>query len=292
MFNAQDVKTLREKTGAGMMDCKKALQETNGSMDDAITWLREKGISKAAKKAERIAAEGLTQAGSKDNSAVILEVNSETDFVAKNEEFKKLVSQLMKTLVDANVKTIEEANKLTLADSKETIEEAIINLTAKIGEKLSFRRFEIVKKTDSQTFGIYSHMGGRITTLVVLEGANQDVAKDVAMHAAAMRPQYLNESEVPEEVLNKEKEIMKEQLLNEGKPENRIEQIMTGKVKKFYEEVCLENQIFIKAENKETVGKYIANNGGKLVNMIRYEVGEGMEKRNENFAEEVANQIK
>ena len=292
MFNAQDVKTLREKTGAGMMDCKKALQETNGNMDDAITWLREKGISKAAKKAERIAAEGLTQAGSKDNSAVILEVNSETDFVAKNEEFKKLVSQLMKTLVDANVKTIEEANKLTLADSKETIEEAIINLTAKIGEKLSFRRFEIVKKTDSQTFGIYSHMGGRITTLVVLEGANQDVAKDVAMHAAAMRPQYLNESEVPEEVLNKEKEIMKEQLLNEGKPENRIEQIMTGKVKKFYEEVCLENQIFIKAENKETVGKYIANNGGKLVNMIRYEVGEGMEKRNENFAEEVANQIK
>lgn len=292
MFNAQDVKTLREKTGAGMMDCKKALQETNGNMDDAITWLREKGISKAAKKAERIAAEGLTEAGSKDNSAVILEVNSETDFVAKNEEFKKLVSQLMKTLVDANVKTIEEANKLTLADSKETIEEAIINLTAKIGEKLSFRRFEIVKKTDSQTFGIYSHMGGRITTLVVLEGANQDVAKDVAMHAAAMRPQYLNESEVPEEVLNKEKEIMKEQLLNEGKPENRIEQIMTGKVKKFYEEVCLENQIFIKAENKETVGKYIANNGGKLVNMIRYEVGEGMEKRNENFAEEVANQIK
>ena len=292
MFNAQDVKTLREKTGAGMMDCKKALQETNGNMDDAITWLREKGISKAAKKAERIAAEGLTQAGSKDNSAVILEVNSETDFVAKNEEFKKLVSQLMKTLVDANVKTIEEANKLTLADSKETIEEAIINLTAKIGEKLSFRRFEIVKNTDSQTFGIYSHMGGRITTLVVLEGANQDVAKDVAMHAAAMRPQYLNESEVPEEVLNKEKEIMKEQLLNEGKPENRIEQIMTGKVKKFYEEVCLENQIFIKAENKETVGKYIANNGGKLVNMIRYEVGEGMEKRNENFAEEVANQIK
>ena len=277
MFNAQDVKTLREKTGAGMMDCKKALQETNGNMDDAITWLREKGISKAAKKAERIAAEGLTQAGSKDNSAVILEVNSETDFVAKNEEFKKLVSQIMNTLVNSNVKTIEEA---------------IINLTAKIGEKLSFRRFEIVKKTDSQTFGIYSHMGGRITTLVVLEGANQDVAKDVAMHAAAMRPQYLNESEVPEEVLNKEKEIMKEQLLNEGKPENRIEQIMTGKVKKFYEEVCLENQIFIKAENKETVGKYIANNGGKLVNMIRYEVGEGMEKRNENFAEEVANQIK
>ncbi len=292
MFSAQDVKALREKTGAGMMDCKKALQETNGNMDDAITWLREKGISKAAKKATRIAAEGLTQACSMDNSAVILEVNSETDFVAKNEEFKKLVSQIMNTLVNSNVKTIEEANKLTLADSNETIEEAIINLTAKLGEKLSFRRFEIIKKTDSQTFGIYSHMGGRITTLVVLEGANEDVAKDVAMHAAAMRPQYLNPEEVPSEVLEKEKEIMKEQLLNEGKPEERVEQILVGKVKKFYEEVCLENQIFIKAENKETVGKFIENNGGKLISMTRYEVGEGMEKRNENFAEEVANQMK
>ena len=292
MFSAQDVKALREKTGAGMMDCKKALQETNGNMDDAITWLREKGISKAAKKATRIAAEGLTQACSMDNSAVILEVNSETDFVAKNEEFKKLVSQIMNTLVNSNVKTIEEANKLTLADSNETIEEAIINLTAKLGEKLSFRRFEIIKKTDSQTFGIYSHMGGRITTLVVLEGANEDVAKDVAMHAAAMRPQYLNPEEVPSEVLEKEKEIMKEQLLNEGKPEERVEQILVGKVKKFYEEVCLENQIFIKAENKETVGKFIENNGGKLISMTRSEVGEGMEKRNENFAEEVANQMK
>ena len=292
MFSAQDVKALREKTGAGMMDCKKALQETNGNMDDAITWLREKGISKAAKKATRIAAEGLTQACSMDNSAVILEVNSETDFVAKNEEFKKLVSQIMNTLVNSNVKTIEEANKLTLADSNETIEEAIINLTAKLGEKLSFRRFEIIKKTDSQTFGIYSHMGGRITTLVVLEGANEDVAKDVAMHAAAMRPQYLNPEEVPSEVLEKEKEIMKEQLLNEGKPEERVEQILVGKVKKFYEEVCLENQIFIKAENKETVGKFIENNGGKLISMTRYEVGEGIEKRNENFAEEVANQMK
>lgn len=292
MFSAQDVKALREKTGAGMMDCKKALQETNGDMDNAITWLREKGISKAAKKATRIAAEGLTQAKSIDNSAVILEVNSETDFVAKNEEFKKLVSQIMETLVEQNVKTIEEANKLTLKNSNETIEEAIINLTAKLGEKLSFRRFEIVKKTDNQTFGIYSHMGGRITTLVLLEGATQEIAKDVAMHAAAMRPQYLNPEEVPAEVLTKEKEIMKEQLLNEGKPEERIEQILIGKVKKFYEEVCLENQIFIKAENKETVGKFIEQNQGKLISMIRYEVGEGMKKRNENFAEEVANQIK
>ena len=291
MFSAGDVKTLREKTGAGMMDCKKALQETNGNMDDAITWLREKGISKAAKKADRIAAEGLTEGASEGNSAVIFEVNSETDFVAKNEEFKKFIKELNKTLVDANVKTMEEANDLKMYDSDETVREAIINLTAKIGEKISFRRFEIVKKTDDQVFGIYSHMGGKITALVVIEGSNMDVARDVAMHTAAMRPLYLNESEVPSDVLEKEKSIMKEQLLNEGKPEDKVEQIMNGKIRKFYEEVCLENQIYVKAENKETVGKYVADNGGKLVKMIRYEVGEGMEKRNENFAEEVQNQI-
>lgn len=292
MFSASDVKSLRDKTGAGMMDCKKALQESNGNIDDAITWLREKGISKAAKKAERIAAEGLTEAGSHDNSAVILEVNSETDFVAKNEEFQNFVDKLRKTLVDQNVKTLEEANELILADSNETVKDAIINLTAKIGEKISFRRFEIVKKEDNQVFGIYSHMGGKITSLVVLEGANENIARDVAMHAAAMRPQYLNKDEVPSDVLAKEQEIMKEQLLNEGKPADRVEQILVGKTNKFYEEVCLENQIFIKAENKETVGKYVQNNGGKLISMIRYEVGEGIEKRNENFAEEVANQIK
>ena len=289
MFTAQDVKSLREKTGAGMMDCKKALQETNGDMEEAITWLREKGISKAAKKASRIAAEGLTKAVENGNKAAIIEVKSETDFVAKNEAFTSFVDNLANTLVESNVTTLEEANELKIED--ETVANTIINLTAKIGEKISFRRFEIVEKNDDQVFGIYSHMGGKITTLVVLEGANADVAKDVAMHTAAMRPTYLNKEEVPTDVLDKEKSIMKEQLLNEGKPEDRIGQILVGKVNKFYEEVCLENQIFIKAENKETVGKYVSNNGGKLVKMIRYEVGEGMEKRNENFAEEVQNQI-
>ena len=291
MFSAKDVKALRERTGAGMMDCKKALQETNGNMDDAITWLREKGISKAAKKAERIAAEGLTESYIEDSKAVVVEVNCETDFVAKNEEFKSFINNLAKTLVNADVKTVEEANELTLLNANETIKEAIINLTAKIGEKISFRRFEIVEKTDSQTFGVYSHMGGRITSLVVLEGAKEEVAKDVAMHAAAMRPQYLNKNEVPTDVLEKEQEIMKEQLLNEGKPEDRINQILIGKTNKFYEEVCLENQIYIKAENKESVGKYVSQNNGSIVKMVRYEVGEGMEKRNENFAEEVQNQI-
>ncbi len=291
MFSAQDVKALRERTGAGMMDCKKALQETNGNMDDAITWLREKGISKAAKKAERIAAEGLTESYIEDSKAVVVEVNCETDFVAKNEEFKSFINNLAKTLVNTDVKTVEEANELTLLNTNETIKEAVVNLTAKIGEKISFRRFEIVEKTDSQTFGVYSHMGGRITSLVVLEGANEEVAKDVAMHAAAMRPQYLNKDEVPSDVLEKEQEIMREQLLNEGKPEDRINQILIGKTNKFYEEVCLENQIYIKAENKESVGKYVSQNNGSIVKMVRYEVGEGMEKRNENFAEEVQNQI-
>ena len=291
MFSAQDVKALRERTGAGMMDCKKALQETNGNMDDAITWLREKGISKAAKKAERIAAEGLTESYIEDSKAVVVEVNCETDFVAKNEEFKSFINNLAKTLVNTDVKTVEEANELTLLNTNETIKEAVVNLTAKIGEKISFRRFEIVEKTDSQTFGVYSHMGGRITSLIVLEGANEEVAKDVAMHAAAMRPQYLNKDEVPSDVLEKEQEIMREQLLNEGKPEDRINQILIGKTNKFYEEVCLENQIYIKAENKESVGKYVSQNNGSIVKMVRYEVGEGMEKRNENFAEEVQNQI-
>ena len=289
MFTAQDVKSLREKTGAGMMDCKKALQETNGDMEEAITWLREKGISKAAKKASRIAAEGLTKAVEKGNKAAIIEINSETDFVAKNETFISFVEALANTLVESDVTTLEEANELKI--DNETVADTIISLTAKIGEKISFRRFEVVEKNDNQVFGIYSHMGGKITTLVVLEGANKDVARDVAMHAAAMRPTYLNKDEVPSDVLEKEKSIMKEQLLNEGKPEDRIEQILVGKVNKFYEEVCLENQIFIKAENKETVGKFVEQNGGKLIKMVRYEVGEGMEKRNENFAEEVQNQI-
>ena len=290
MFSASDVKSLREKTGAGMMDCKKALEATNGDMEEAITWLREKGISKAAKKADRIAAEGLSFAKADGNNAVILEVNSETDFVAKNEEFKNFVELLSNALINSEAKTMEEANALKINDN-ETVSEAVISLTAKIGEKISFRRFEVVKKSDSENFGIYSHMGGKITALVVLDGASEEVAKDVAMHTAAMRPTYLNEGEVPSDKLDKEKSIIKNELLNEGKPEDKIEQIMVGKLRKFYEEVCLENQIFIKAENKETVSKFVSNNGGKLVKMVRYEVGEGMEKRNENFAEEVQSQI-
>ena len=289
MFSASDVKTLREKTGAGMLDCKKALDECNGSIDAAVDWLREKGIAKAAKKSDRIAAEGLSQIYIEGNKAVILEVNSETDFVAKNEEFKRVVDLIGKSILESNAKDMDTALQLETGEGK--VEDLIVSATAKIGEKISFRRFQILEKNDDENFGSYIHMGGKIASLVKISGGNSEIAKEVAMHAAAMRPLYVNESEVPADVLLKEKEIMKQELLNEGKPADKIDNILVGKVRKYYEEVCLANQIFVKAENKETVSKYLENNGAKLITMIRFEVGEGMEKRQENFAEEVMNQI-
>ena len=289
MITASLVKELREKTGAGMLDCKKALEANNGDIDASIDWLREKGISKAAKKADRIAAEGVAAILTKGNKAVILEVNSETDFVAKNEKFIDMVNELLEVLVDSDAKTLEDA--LNLKTSEGTVNDLITARTATIGEKLSLRRFEIVTKKDSEVFGDYIHMGGKIAVLTVVDGVAKEVAKDVSMHAAAMKPLYVKSEDVPTDVLEKEKEIMKEQLLNEGKPADRIEGILVGKVKKYYEEVCLENQIFVKAENKETVADYVKANGGTITTMIRYEVGEGMQKREENFAEEVAKQM-
>jgi len=288
MFSASDVKTLREKTGAGMLDCKKALQEA-GSIESAIDWLREKGIAKASKKSDRIAAEGLSQIFTNGNKAVILEVNSETDFVAKNDEFKNFVNILGETILNSDAKEMDEALKLEV--NGETLADLIVSITAKIGEKISFRRFSVLEKGEGQNFGAYLHMGGKIASLVLIEGANEEIAKEVAMHSAAMRPLYVNSSEVPAEVLEKEKNIMRQELLNEGKPADKIENILVGKVRKYYEDVCLENQIFVKAENKETVGKYLEQNGAKLVTMIRFEVGEGIEKRQDNFAEEVMSQI-
>lgn len=291
MISASLVKELREKTGAGMMDCKKALEATNGNIDEAIDWLREKGISKAAKKADRIAAEGIAAILVDGNTAAIVEVNSETDFVAKNVEFQELVQTVLKTIIASDAKTVEELNEVSVVAGEGTIAELVISKTATIGEKLSIRRFTKVVKGDEQSFGEYIHMGGKIAVLTLLNGANSEVAKDVAMHAAAMRPMYTRSSEVPTEVLDKEKDIMKEQLINEGKPADRIDNILVGKVKKYYEEVCLENQIYVKAENKETVSEFVANNGGTIDTMIRFEVGEGMTKREENFADEVAKQI-
>ena len=279
MITASLVKELRDKSGAGMLDCKKALEASNGDINAAMDYLREKGIAKAAKKSDRIAAEGIASVLIKGNDAVILEINSETDFVAKNEEFKTLVDTILETLVSSNAKTLDEA--LELKNGNSTIKELIVSKTATIGEKLSLRRFSKITKKDNESFGSYIHMGGRIAVLTLIEGANEEIAKDVAMHAAAMRPLYLKSSEVPTDVLEKEKTIIREQLINEGKPEDKIENILVGKVRKYYEEVCLEDQIYVKAENKETVSKFVQNNGGKIINMIRYEVGEGMEKKEE-----------
>lgn len=289
MISASLVKELREKTGAGMLDCKKALEATNANIEEAINWLREKGISKAAKKAERIAAEGLAAIYTEGNVAAIVEVNSETDFVAKNNEFVSMVNAILKAMVKNNPKTNEDV--LALDVDGMTVNDLIVDKTAKIGEKLSFRRFTRIEKKDSEVFGEYIHMGGKIAVLTVIDNASEEVAREVAMHAAAMRPLYTKSSEVPTDVLEKEKAIMREQLINEGKPAERIDGILVGKVKKYYEEICLENQIFVKAQNKETVAEYVANNGGTITTMIRYEVGEGMEKREENFAEEVAKQM-
>lgn len=289
MITASQVKELREKTGAGMLDCKKALEANNGDINASIDWLREKGISKAAKKADRIAAEGIAAILTKGNKAVIVEVNAETDFVAKNEKFTDMVNVILETIINSDVTTLEDALKLETDEG--TIEELIVARTATIGEKLSFRRVEVITKKDSESFGDYIHMGGRIAVLTVVDNASQEVAKDVAMHAAAMKPLYVKSTDVPTDVLDKEKEIMREQLLNEGKPADRIDNILVGKVRKYYEEVCLENQIFVKAENKETVADFVKNNGGTITTMIRFEVGEGMQKREENFADEVAKQM-
>lgn len=288
MITANMVKELREATGAGMLDCKKALNETNGNMEEAITWLREKGISKAAKKQTRIAAEGLAKAKVEGNKAVIVEVNSETDFVAKNPEFTGLVDLIATAILSSNIKTVEEVMKLEVEGN--TIENIIIDKTATIGEKLSFRRFELVEKEDNQVFGTYSHMGGKIVTLAVLEGTDEEVAKDVAMQIAAMRPLYLDKDSVPTERVEKEREILTEQAENEGLDANKLPMIVNGRLNKFYEEVCLLDQGFVK-ENKMKVSKYVESKNMKVLSFVRYEVGEGMEKREENFADEVAKQM-
>lgn len=288
MISAKDVNELRGQTGAGMMDCKKALTECNGDMQAAIDWLREKGIAKAAKKADRIAAEGLANIYTEGNKAVILEVNCETDFVTKNEEFVSMIDAIGKAILKSDAKTMDEINNLDV--DGQTVSEFIVAKTAKIGEKLSLRRAELVTKNDDDNFGGYLHMGGKIAVLVVLNGASEEVAKDVAMQAAAMRPEYLKREDVPAEVIEKEKNVLKEQAINEGKPADIAEKMVNGRIQKFYKENCLIHQAFVKNDDID-VETYVKNNGGVVLSMVRYEVGEGMEKRSENFAEEVAKQI-
>lgn len=289
---AKLVKELRERTGAGMMDCKKALQETDGDIEKAIDYLREKGISKAAKKADRIAAEGSTYIEIDGNKAVLLEVNCETDFVTKNDQFKQLLSDLAKHLLNRNPATLEEALQQEMDGSGDTVENYINSAVAKIGEKLSLRRFTILSKTDNDAFGEYLHMGGRIGVLTLLEGTtDEQVAKDVAMHVAAVNPRYVSRDAVSDEEVNHEREVLKAQALNEGKPEHIVEKMVEGRLGKFFEEICLLEQSFVKDPDQK-VKKYVTDKGASVQTFVRYEVGEGMEKRDENFADEVMSQIK
>ncbi|KUP08691.1 elongation factor Ts [Bacillus coahuilensis m2-6] len=289
-ITAQMVKELREKTGAGMMDCKKALTETNGDMDQAIDFLREKGIAKAAKKADRIAAEGSTFILSEGNEAVILEVNAETDFVAKNENFQNLVKELAEHLLTNKPESVEVALEQTMANGT-SVSEYINSAIAKIGEKITLRRFAIRTKTDNDTFGEYLHMGGRIGVLAVVEGTTDaQAAKDVAMHAAALNPKYVSRDQVSAEEVEREREVLTQQALNEGKPENIVAKMVEGRLGKYFEEVCILDQPFVKDPDQK-VGKFLQSKGATLTDFVRYEVGEGIEKRQENFAEEVMNQV-
>ena len=292
MFSASDVKDLREKTGAGMMDCKKALEACEGNMEKAIDWLREKGIAKAAKKESRIAAEGLCQIKEEGNTAVIVEVNSETDFVAKNKEFTDFVDYLVDVIMKNDVSTVEDV--LAVEDGGETVNDKLVALVSKIGEKLSFRRFEKVTKADDEVFGTYKHLGGKIGTIVVLKGGNEEVAKDVAMQACAMNPIAVNRDGVPTDMVEHEKEVIKAEIKNDEKNASKSDEILdkmaTGRLSKFFKENCLVEQDFIK-DSGMTVEKYVSSNGGEVLSMIRFAVGEGIEKRQENFAEEVAAQM-
>ncbi|MDT9023951.1 MULTISPECIES: translation elongation factor Ts [Rossellomorea] len=290
-ITAQMVKELREKTGAGMMDCKKALTETDGDMDKAIDFLREKGIAKAAKKADRIAAEGTTFIASEGNTAIIFEVNAETDFVAKNENFQSLVKELADHLLANKPASVEVAMEQKMANGS-TVSEFINAAIAKIGEKITLRRFEIRTKDDNAAFGEYLHMGGRIAVLTVVEGTTDaNVAKDVAMHAAALNPKYVSRDQVSAEEVEREREVLKQQALNEGKPENIVEKMVEGRLGKYFEDICILDQTFVKNPDQK-VRQYLEANKATLTDFIRYEVGEGLEKRQDNFAEEVMSQVK
>ena len=292
-ISAKLVKELREKTGAGMMDCKKALDATNGDLEAAFDWLREKGIAKAAKKADRIAAEGLAAFAIDGDKAALVEVNSETDFVAKNEEFKELVNMIAKAVAEAQVNTVEETLKLVV--DGQDLDTIIKEKTGKIGEKLSLRRVVDMSKSEGETFGAYSHMGGTVAALVKVANADDEKARDVAMHVAASAPQYISEDEIPEDVRERELNVLKTQALEENakaakpKPENILHKIVEGRLKKNFKEVCLNDQAFIKNPD-QTVAQYLGN--GKVEMMARFKVGEGIEKKEENFAAEVAAQMK
>ena len=289
-ISAQLVKQLRDMTGVGMMDAKKALVQTEGDIDAAVDYLRENGLAKAAKKADRIAAEGITNVLADGNVAVVLEVNAETDFVAKNDKFQALVAKLSQVILANKPADLEAALEIVTDEGK--VSDVIAEATTVIGEKISLRRFEIVEKSDADAFGAYLHMGGRIGVLTVLEGSTDaDAAKDIAMHVAAINPKYVDRSEVSADELEHEKKVLTEQALNEGKPANIVEKMIAGRLNKFLAEISLNDQPFVK-DPDTTVAKYADSKGGKVKLFHRYEVGEGLEKRVDNFVEEVMGQVK
>ncbi|MDN6639518.1 MAG: translation elongation factor Ts [Tetragenococcus sp.] len=288
--SAKLVKELRDQTGVGMMDAKKALVEVDGDMEKATDYLREKGMAKAAKKSDRIAAEGLSSVAIAGNTAAIVEVNSETDFVSKNEKFQNLVKEIAEVVAQNKPADMEEA--MALETSNGNIEQALIGATQVIGEKISFRRFEVLEKTDDAAFGTYLHMGGSIAALTVLDGTtDESVAKNVAMHVAAINPRYISAEEIPQDELEHEKAILSEQAQSEGKPANIVEKMVEGRLNKYKAEICLVDQPYVKDPDM-TVAKYVADNNASVNAFVRYEVGEGIEKREENFADEVMNQAK
>ena len=280
------IKVLRDRTGAGMMDCKKALMETECDVEKAVEWLREKGIAKVAKKASRIAAEGLTHVVVNGNEALILEINSETDFVSKSDAFKNLVVEVANVVLASKPANIEAAKALT--------QDIFTNATIKIGEKLDFRRFELVTKSDDQTFGSYIHMGGKISVLVVENGANAEVAKGLAMQIAANNPQYVTTSDIPAEAIEKEKAVQMEAAKNDeklkDKPEQALVKIIEGKVNKIFAESVLVKQDYL-LDPSQKVEQVLTSNKISVAKFVRYQVGEGIAKREENFAEEVAKQM-
>ncbi|MGN1295542.1 MAG: translation elongation factor Ts [Bacilli bacterium] len=280
------IKVLRDRTGAGMMDCKKALMETDCDVEKAVEWLREKGIAKVAKKASRIAAEGLTHVVVNGNEALILEINSETDFVSKSDAFKDLVVEVANVVLASKPADIEAAKALT--------QEIFTNATIKIGEKLDFRRFELVTKSDDQTFGSYIHMGGKISVLVVENGANAEVAKGLAMQIAANNPQYITTSDIPADAIEKEKAVQMEAAKNDeklkDKPEQALVKIIEGKVNKIFAESVLVKQDYL-LDPSQKVEQVLTSNKISVAKFVRYQVGEGIAKREENFAEEVAKQM-
>ena len=291
-ITAAQVKELREKTGAGMMDCKNALSESDGDMEKAIDWLREKGIAKSVKKANRIAAEGLTKVVIDGNKACLVEINSETDFVAKNEQFLELLDTTAKTILASNVTNNDEA--LALACGGETLNDKFINATATIGEKIVLRRFAIISKNDDELFGDYSHMGGSKSSLVVVKGGDEELAHHMAMQITSMSPSYVSSADLPKDVVDHERQIQTEIVKNDekfaGKPEQVINGAIEGKVSKALKDMCLVDQEYFLDTTKK-VSQVLKEANASVVTFVRYEVGEGLEKREENFAEEVAKQM-